>query len=446
MPAGVVGAALLPHPPIAVPGVSKDHVGRISATVRAMHEAAEAVRRIGPDVVVLVSPHGPVSSRGVALSSWPDMEGDMSAFGLPQARAAFRGDVHLARHLAAAFKSEGIDASLEDRPDPQGIDHGSMVPLWYLGQAHVGARLLLVSGVRGGPKEAARIGRVVAETLAGQHLGGFLIASGDLSHRLTPGAPAGYDPAGERFDRELVDLVATGDTERLLGLDMDLIRRAGECGYLPLCLVAGALGGEWRARVLSYEGPFGVGYAVASMYPANHLESLYVDVARAAILHHLRDGTPYPASAALPGELTRQAGAFVSLKKAGSLRGCMGTLGPQERTLEAEIAANAVLASTRDPRFPPVDSPEVSSLDITVDVLSQPEAVDGPDQLDPARYGVIVEKGARRGLLLPYLKGIDTAEQQVAIASRKAGIAPGESGVELYRFTVERYGAGEKET
>jgi AmmeMemoRadiSam system protein A len=134
----------------------------------------------------------------------------------------------------------------------------------------------------------------------------------------------------------------------------------------------------------------------------------------------------------------RRAGVFVSLKKHGQLRGCIGTVAPVYDSIVEEIAENAISAATRDPRFYAVEPEELPELDISVDILTDPEPVRGMDELDPKKYGVIVSAGGRRGLLLPDLEGINTVEEQVAIARQKAGIAPGEP-VKLERFEVIRY-------
>jgi AmmeMemoRadiSam system protein A len=167
----------------------------------------------------------------------------------------------------------------------------------------------------------------------------------------------------------------------------------------------------------------------------------YVGLARLAIEAWVREGRRIQPPSDLPGELfSRRAGAFVSLKKHGVLRGCIGTYLPTEENLAQEIIENAIRASTEDPRFPPVRPDELPHLSITVDVLSPPEPCTEED-LDPKRYGVIVEKGWRRGLLLPDLPGVDSVEEQLRIAKMKAGLAPDEP-CKLYRFTVERHGEG----
>ena len=138
------------------------------------------------------------------------------------------------------------------------------------------------------------------------------------------------------------------------------------------------------------------------------------------------------------GGLSGKSAAFVCLKKGGELRGCIGTFQPACDTLAEEIATNAVSAACRDPRFPPVAEHELDSLDISVDVLGEPEPVQDASQLDPKTYGVIVRRGNRTGLLLPDLEGVDTVEQQLEIARNKAGISPHEP-IQLYRFTVDRF-------
>ncbi|MBC7254087.1 MAG: AmmeMemoRadiSam system protein A [Actinobacteria bacterium] len=168
--------------------------------------------------------------------------------------------------------------------------------------------------------------------------------------------------------------------------------------------------------------------------------SPHVSLAREAIEKWVRERKildPGPREN-LPEELRQRAGAFVSLKKHGELRGCIGTFQPTRETLAEEIVSNAISAATRDPRFNPVGPDELHDLEISVDVLSDPEPVEDVSQLDPRRYGVIVQSGGRLGLLLPDLEGVDTVDQQLEIARRKAGIGAHEP-IHIYRFTVRRY-------
>ena len=163
-----------------------------------------------------------------------------------------------------------------------------------------------------------------------------------------------------------------------------------------------------------------------------------VQLARRAIETYVRTGRRLAPPPELEEVEQRRAGAFVSLHRHGLLRGCIGTIEPTQPTVVREVIQNAISSATRDPRFPPVRAQELEDLEISVDVLSPAEPISSLAELDPIQYGVIVERGARRGLLLPNLEGVDTAEEQVDIALSKAGIRPDEPYT-MYRFRVERY-------
>ncbi len=165
-----------------------------------------------------------------------------------------------------------------------------------------------------------------------------------------------------------------------------------------------------------------------------------VQLARAAIEAYVRDGrrvSPEEAPAPITGA---PAGVFVTLhsRSTGDLRGCIGTIGPTEPTLAQEVINNAISSATRDWRFYPVSPAELDDLEIEVSVLYPPEPISSLAELNPKEYGVIVQRGGQRGLLLPDIEGVDTAEAQVRIARQKAGIGP-HGAVRLYRFRVEKY-------
>jgi AmmeMemoRadiSam system protein A len=167
-------------------------------------------------------------------------------------------------------------------------------------------------------------------------------------------------------------------------------------------------------------------------------ESAAVGLARASLQHFLRVGSVLSVPDELTKELQGRAGVFVSLKKQGELRGCIGTFEATRSNIASEIIYNAISAGTEDPRFWPVELEELDQITISVDVLEAPELIDSIDKLNPEKYGVIVKRGRRSGLLLPMLEGVDTVAQQISIVKQKAGIGAAEE-VELYRFSVTRY-------
>jgi len=162
-----------------------------------------------------------------------------------------------------------------------------------------------------------------------------------------------------------------------------------------------------------------------------------VRLAREAVETYVREGRSLR-----PGDLTpemkERAGVFVSIKKYGELRGCIGTFEPTRRNVAEEVVHNAISSATQDPRFLPVTEAELPDLEYSVDVLTSPQPVAGPEELDPKSYGCIVECGWRRGLLLPDLEGVGSVQEQISICCRKADIAPNEP-LKLYRFQVKRY-------
>ncbi len=173
------------------------------------------------------------------------------------------------------------------------------------------------------------------------------------------------------------------------------------------------------------------------MDPEKTDESVPVRIARKTIETYIREGRIVSVDE-VPHFGKKTAGCFVSIHASGALRGCIGTILPTKETVAAEIIRNAVSASTEDPRFDAVRTEELDSLEISVDILSEPEPVTSHDELDPKQYGVIVTSGIRRGLLLPDLDGVETVFEQLAIARRKGGIAPDEP-CSIQRFTVTRY-------
>ena len=169
-----------------------------------------------------------------------------------------------------------------------------------------------------------------------------------------------------------------------------------------------------------------------------HSEHPLVQLARRSVEAWVRKRQVIRPPEALTPEMAERAGTFVSLHRHGQLRGCIGTIEPVHANVAQEIIENAIAAATHDWRFSPVEPEELDDLDVKVDVLTPPEPIAGPEELEPRRYGVIVQSGSRRGLLLPDLEGVDTVEYQVDIARQKAGIGP-RTPVQLCRFEVRRY-------
>ncbi|MDY6907451.1 MAG: AmmeMemoRadiSam system protein A [Chloroflexota bacterium] len=437
--AGIVFGCIVPHPPLIVPDVGRGREVEISNTIESMNQLTERLARSRPETVFIVSPHGAYFYDAMGVLKAASSSGNMHRWGARGPDLHFENDLE----IVAALEAEARAASVPLRPLGEGgyeLDHGVMVPLHFLAQAMVGVPLVPLTFCWLPLEAHFAFGQAIRRAAEGVGRRVAIIASGDLSHRLIPDAPAGYHPAGKAFDDMLVQAIASYDVPSIMNMDESLIDHAGECGLRSIVILLGALDGlRVTPDVLSYEGPFGVGYMVASLQVEDD-QSLHplVRLARDTVESYVGRGeTPSPPAELTP-EMSEQAGVFVSLKIGGMLRGCIGTFEPIKDNVAEEVIVNAVSAATRDPRFPPVTARELDLLDYSVDVLTAPEPVDDIADLDPRRHGLIVESGHRRGLLLPDLEGIDTVEQQLEICRAKAGLSPDEPVV-LYRFEVKRY-------
>lgn len=436
-------AALMCHAPIVVPAIGGANADRCASTTKAMKQVATKVVEHLPDLVVLITPHAPRRPRAFGVCFEPEISGDFLRFGHRELRLNLPGSPSAAHAIASLARQEGIEVGPLDGYD---LDHGSMVPLWFVTRAgYIGPTLIVALPYPGAANEG-RFGRILAETAASRGERWAVIASGDMSHRLTPDAPSGYHPRAREFDAGFVRSIRNGDFEAAVRPDPELRELAGEDVVQSVAVAAAAVGYEARGlEVFSYASPFGVGYLEAMLYSnrapetmrrENTNESILIEVAREAISCALED-RPYEAPR-LPPPWDAPRPAFVTLRKAdGSLRGCIGRTEATLATLAAEIADCAVASALRDPRFEPVSREELAVLSVEISLLEEPEPTHGHEELDPRTYGVVVSSGRRRGVLLPDIDGVDTPEQQLAIAMRKGGIGPCEPH-RIERFRVEK--------
>lgn len=464
----VVFGGIMPHPPVALPEVGGEAANQIMATREAMLVLGQRIKLSAAQVLVMISPHAPVFGDGIAINAMSETKGDLGRFGAPGVSFSCRYDQKLGTEIGWQAEELGIPViDLNETVAGEAgvsltLDHGFTVPLYYLRKAGVDLPLVPCSIGVFSPEKLYAFGVAVQRAAKALDIKIAVVASGDLSHRLTPDAPAGYDQRGREFDRKIISLIKEIDVQGFINIEEDLCERAGECGLRPITMMLGAMdGAAVRSEILSYEGPFGVGYLVAALEPtgkaagrellgrfqeerkrtlekSREQEGYLVQVARDSLSSYLQGQWKSPDSYPVPEQFAGAAGAFVSLKKDGHLRGCIGTTGPTRANVVQEVAYNAVSAGTRDPRFYPVRLDELDELTLSVDVLMAPEPINNQDQLDVKKYGVIVHRGQRSGLLLPDLEGVDSPQQQVEIARQKAGIGPDEP-VELERFEVIRH-------
>jgi len=443
----LVFAGIAPHPPIMVPEVGRDACVDVQNSISAMAELTERVIASGAETVVIISPHAPLEADAFIAYEGPQLYGDFANFRAATATIHAELDEELLKEITRAAGEEELVVL---RIKGHDLDHGTAVPLYFLHRNGWNGRVIALGYSFLSTEDHVRFGKCIRQAIERIGRRVAFIASGDLSHRLRRDAPAGYNPDAHLFDEEVLDAIRTCSTSRIVDIDQEMRRMAGECGYRSMLVAIGvAQGAAGNCEVISYEAPFGVGYLVAQLARSPDLPSAADEpaeqpgipaLARRAIENFITTGTVIDPANELSDLFSARAGCFVSIKTHdGDLRGCIGTIDPVKDTLAEEIIWNAISAATRDPRFSPVRADELLNLKYSVDVLSAPEPC-ALDDLDPKIYGVIVEdeNGVRRGLLLPNLPGIDTAGKQVELAARKAGISP-EASIKLFRFRADRY-------
>ena len=471
-------ALLMPHAPVLVPAVGGRRGNQAAASVEAMAEAARRVVKAGPEAVVVISPHTPRRRGAFGIWAGGRVSGSLARFGAPAAAVDLPADEALAERIVEEAGSRRLEiwrlwdspreiASAASPTDTgmvtargKELDHGAVVPLWHLAEAGWRGPTVVMGLNYPGEGGLAEMGAAIAAAArrAGRRLA--VLASGDMSHRLQAGAPAGFHPRAGEFDGAFIECLRIGDYRKLLNLDPELQELAAEDAVDSTVVAVAAV--DWDAtghEVLSYEGPFGVGYGVAILHRSPPKMATAGDtvtgacasdkvevrqglawVAWRSIEAALRGGEGSPDVAA-EGILGERHGVFVTLCGPDrELRGCVGTLKPKFGNIVEETWHVARDAAFRDGRFAPVGAGELAELRCEVSVILGLEEVASPAELDAARYGVVVTAADdRRGVLLPGIPGIATVEEQLAIARRKGGIG-GFEPVRLQRFAVRKFG------
>ena len=454
----ILAAVAVPHPPIILPQVGKGEEQKIIKTITAYRQAMEFLKSYAPETIIIISPHTTVYADYFHISPGATAHGDFARFNAPQVAETVEYDTEFAQTLEQICVEQNFPCGTKGEQMPE-LDHGTLIPLHFWHQAGGKCKIVRI-GLSGlSLLHHYKLGQLLKEVAEKLNRRTAIIASGDLSHKLLAEGPYGFAAEGPEFDKKITQMLASADFSAMLEMSPQLCDAAGECGHRAFVIMAGALDSKAvKANLLSYEGPFGVGYGVATFtitgddekrnfgiqfaekqQKQRENEDIYVQLARRTVEYFVQTGLTPPDVPSLPQEmLLERAGAFVSLKKRGQLRGCIGTIAPVQASLALEIMRNAVSACSQDPRFLPVRPDELSELVYSVDVLKPAEPISSIKELDAKKYGVIVENGGRRGLLLPDIEGVETPQEQIAIAKQKGEILPHEE-VQLFRFEVVRH-------
>jgi MEMO1 family protein len=272
---GILMGALSPHPPLIIPEIGGDKRREIKSTINGLESISREIKELNPEILITISPHGPVFSDAISIIDNEEVEGDFRDFGFPEIKFKEKTNLNFIDKLknnALNVDVEVVSLNLENMNNLNynfSLDHGVLVPLFFLKKTGLDVPIIPLTMGLLEYKMLYKFGKVIQDTLNDMNMDAVIIASGDLSHRLKPGAPAGFNPRGREFDRKLLELLEDEDYEGVLKLESGLVDKAGECGLRPLIILLGSLSGlKCKSEVKSYEGPFGVGYAVVGFYPS----------------------------------------------------------------------------------------------------------------------------------------------------------------------------------
>jgi len=458
----IIRAYVLPHPRLAIPAVGRGEERKITKTLSSLDAVAQEIAFLRPETIIFITPHNVVYDDFFHISPGVGAKGNCNALGTRHVKLSLRYDPNFAAVASSIASKYGIAAkTLGEKKAP--LDHGVMVPLWFINRRYSKFKTMRISPSRLDEKDHYRLGQVLSEAASSIGRRTVIIASGNLSRDLNKKAQEGYVNEAVEYDKEMVEIFKSGDFGKLFTVPHSLRDSADPCDHSIFSVLAGALDKRLiRADMLSYENNLGEGYAVVAFAPGPYDESrnfleksedvqrrlvmksrsaedAHCILARRAVEYAVLHGLKLPIPMGLPKEmLANKAGVFVSLYVNGNLRGAAGALDPTTDTIAAEIAKYAVAAAQSDKRFSPVSVNELPELVYKVDIIGTPEVISGPEQLDVYRYGLIVTAPSAWGVLLPNHPGIETGEQQIAAIMQRAGIAMG-TAVKLERFVVVRH-------
>lgn len=441
----LLGGYLFPHPPILIEEIGKGEELKAAKTIAGIGRLVLDIRKRKPSTIIVITPHGPLFRDAIAISTDERLTGDFDCFGYSNLTYSFQNNVDMVQEIVRECLGEDIPVveinkeSAKKMEIEDTLDHGCLVPLHFVNKEYRNYKLVHITYGLLTPNLLAKFGQLIDKAVEKSEEQAIVIASGDLSHKLSNQGPYSYSPYGKEFDEKIMEFIERGTMDEIINFDFDLAEKAGECGLRSLIITAGALRNKnLCTQVASYEGPFGVGYGTAKLI-VNIKDDAYVKLAKNSLEHYVKHGSYYHELSNLPSEmLENRNGVFVSLKKDGELRGCIGTIEPYRENIAQEIIQNAVSSGIHDPRFDPVTEEELEHLVYSVDVLYLPEDITSKEELNVSKYGVIVSNGQRKGLLLPNLEGVDSVEEQIGISLMKAGIGKEES-YSMKRFEVVRH-------
>lgn len=463
----ILGCYLMPHPPIIIPKIGGGNQFIAFDTLNACKKISNEISSLVPNTIVILSPHGFTPENQISIIDTFFANGDFAEYGAPDLSMEAEIDYKLTKSIINAANENNFPISSLNHQNTEiygkdlKLDHGAMVPLYFLNNSNKKYKIVHITCTDLPKLELYKFGILLENCIKNSSSNVVIVASGDLSHKLKDNAYYDYNEIGEVFDKQILNILKNSDVVSLFNMNNDIAQAAAQCALNPLYIMFGCCNYiDLKSNFLSYEGPFGIGYAVFSFHKIGDKidgylskleklhndcicktitnESIYSKLARNAIKHYILTGNYLENHSDYENHLLNdEYGVFISLKNDGILRGCVGTLEPKYKNLKEEIIHNSVESALYDPRFNPVDISELDMINISIDIICALEHC-SIDDLAPSKYGVLARYGNKEGILLPNIPGIDSSSEQIKLALCKAGIKDNEE-YSLFRFETKKF-------
>ncbi|GMO15915.1 MAG: AmmeMemoRadiSam system protein A [Mycoplasmoidaceae bacterium] len=425
----IVSCFYMPHPPLVIDGIGNIHDA--SLTRKSYLYFKNKTAMIDYDTTIIISPHAKNYKDIFYFENSLKAYGDFDEFAPSLKTYEYIYDTELSNKIYIEALKNQINCDMTNKHFVK-LDHGSLVPLSFTRSKKI--LIIPTSGLS--KKDHFLLGSIINNVIKKTNKKVLLICSGDLSHNST-----------SWFDLLMKESFEKLNFNKLLSLDERLLNEVQQCGYYPMVILLGIID-HYKITInsLSYENPFKVGYYCCEIILwseniHNNFISILIDkpkskytiFAKQTVENYINNKT---SNSYIPSSI--QNGVFVTIKKLGKLRGCIGTILPTKNSIEEEIYVNSISACSLDNRFDRINSNELEYLEYDVDVLNPPTPVFNINELNPKKYGIIVRSGYKQGVLLPDLDGVDTPRKQINIAKQKANIQDGEELI-ISKFTITRH-------
>ncbi len=259
----LVAGMIAPHPPVLIEQIGGQQILEVTETINALEKMSSIIADLKPDTLIFISPHSQINEDRFAINMSPRFNGSFEKFGAGDLELVIENDRETSEEICQSCARLDLPVLSTEGANADNLDWGVLVPYWFIGQ---GLPIVSLSISNLANEEHFRLGQAIYAAASESEKNLVFVASGDLSHRLTHEGPYGFSALGSVFDEKVKEIVASGRLSELLNIDNSLSVPAGECGLRSFVTLAGLLSKcEVESDILSYEGPFGIGYLVASL-------------------------------------------------------------------------------------------------------------------------------------------------------------------------------------